>query len=344
MTRRYVRRGVALLLVVGLGACSAETASTTSSTVPEASSPTGVTSGPRTVVHAAGTTEIPANVDRVVVLDQAAALDALVLGVEPAVAFAGFGAQPPLDEIIAGHPDVTVEPYAVLDPDVEAVAAARPDLILASGHATTIATYDSYPALAPTVVVPYDADWQSQLDVVATALGRDQRGSEVADVIEGAVAQLHDDLAEQDLAGTTISVLGSRGGTPYAFPTSGLPGHLLDDIGTARPAAQQHPADDPASLIMFSPETLADHDADVLILLDSAAADTEQVIIESPLFPTLGAVRAGHDDTVNADMWLGASPFSAFWITQDLTSILIDGRAPDQLGTPLDRWRAITDA
>lgn len=322
------------------GPATTSTEAAASSTSATEAAATTVADGPRTVVHAAGTTEIPAGVERVVVLDQAAALDALALGVEPAVAFAGFGSQPPLDEIIATYPDVEVEPYAVLAPSVEAVAAAAPDLILASGHPSTIATYDAYRSIAPTVVIPYDADWRDQLDVAAAALGREARGAEVAAVIEHAVAALRDAVAADGLAGTTVSVLAARGGTPYAFPTSGLAGQLLADIGVDRPAAQQVPATGPVPFIPFSVEALADHDADVLILLDSAATDTDEVIVAAPLYPTLGAVTAGRAYAVDGDMWLGASPFSALWMAQDLTSILVDHRAPDHLGGAVERWQA----
>lgn len=327
---------------------AAATSSTTASSTTAASTTAAPTTfaptttpRPRTVAHAAGSTVIPPGVERIVVLDQAAALDALALGVEPAVAFAGFGPQPPLDEIIASHPDIAVEPYAVLAPSIETVAAAHPDLILASGHPTTISTYDAYSAVAPTVIIPYDADWHDQLAVAADALDRQTRGAEVADVIEAAVTDLRDAVTANGLTGTTVSVLGARGGNAYAFPASGLPGQLLADIGAGRPPAEQAPASGPVPLIPFSIETLGDHDADVLILIDSAATDTRDVIVASPLYPTLSAVAAGHAYTVDGDMWLGATPFSALWITQDLTSILVDGRAPDDLGTALDRWHAL---
>lgn len=294
---------------------------------------------PRPVRHAAGTTEVPADVDQVVALDQPAALNALSLEVEPAVVLAGFQAQPGADEILAGH-DIATEPYSVAQPSLETVAAARPDLILASGHPSTIAAYEQYSAIAPTVVIPFSTDWHDQLAVAAAALHRADEADALAARIDRRIDDLRDTIARHDLDGTTISVIGSIRGDPFAFPNSGLAGRLLTQLGLARPPAQDIEVAADRGFIMFSPERLVDHDADTLITVTGAVYDTAETITGSPLYPHLDAVDRGDDFRVSGDMWLGAFPFAAAWIVDDLDHILIHEEQPDTAAA-LDRWDAL---
>lgn len=299
----------------------------------------GSPGGSHVVSHAAGRTEVPTEIGRLVALDQPAALNAIALGVEPAVVYAGFQSQPALDEILASY-DITPEPLSLASPSFEAVAGARPDLVLGSGHPGTIASYDTYSEIAPTVVVPFAADWRRQLDVTAQALGRGEDADRLVAQVDQRIDELRAAFAERGVAGTTVSVVGSIRDQPFAFPRSGLAGRLLDDLGLARPAAQDVDVAADQGFVLFSPERLTEHDADVLVTVADAAYDTDQVITTSPLYDGLHAVRADRVFRASADMWLGALPFAAVWIVEDLATILLHDDQPDTTNA-LERWRAL---
>jgi ABC-type Fe3+-hydroxamate transport system substrate-binding protein len=98
------------------------------------------------------------------------------------------------------------------------------------------------------------------------------------------------------------------------------------------------PADQ--GFVTFSAERLLDHDADTLITVAGAVYDTEETITASPLYPRLHAVEDDHDYQVSGDMWLGAAPFAAAWIVDDLTRILIDERQPPTAAAT-ERWTTL---
>jgi iron complex transport system substrate-binding protein len=326
--------GVVAAVVIVAIACGGETDSGPSAA--------GQASRGRQVVHAAGTTNVPADVDRVVALDQPAALNALSLGVDLAVVFTGFQAQPETEEILANH-DIATEPYFVAQPDLEAVAAARPDLIIGSGHPATVAAYDRYSAIAPTVVIAFSTDWHDQLSVTAAALDRHAQADALAARINRRVRDLRGAIADRGLDSTSVSVIGSIRGEPFAFPNSGLAGRLLTRIRLSRPAAQDVEVASDQGFVTFSPERLPDHDADTLITVTGAVYDTSETIIGSPLYERLQAVRDGHDYHVAGDMWLGAAPFAAAWILDDLAHILIHERQPPTTAAT-ERWNVLVTA
>jgi ABC-type Fe3+-hydroxamate transport system substrate-binding protein len=338
--RRWRRRAPGAALVVAAVALAACGGGADRGPSDEGAGSGELSSG-REVVHAAGTTDVPADVDRVVALDQPAALNALSLGVEPAVVLAGFQAQPEAEEILASY-DIATEPYSVAEPALEAVAAAQPDLVLGSGHPATIAAYDRYSAIAPTVVIPFSADWHDQLSVTAAALDRQDEADALGARIDRRLHDLQDAIADRHLDGTSISVVGSIRGGPFAFPNSGLAGQLLAELGTTRPPAQDVEVDPDQGFVTFSAERLLDHDADTLITVTGAVYDTNETITGTPLYQRLHAVEEDRDYQVAGDIWLGAAPFAAAWILDDLTDILIHQRQPSSASA--ERWNTLVPA
>jgi iron complex transport system substrate-binding protein len=303
--------------------------------------PTGAgTVAERTIEHAAGTTTISGTPQRIVALDEHAALDVVGLGGAPTTVYGGFRSGVGTD--ILNGLGFEVEPYALTAPDLEAVAAARPDLILGSGHPGTVSAFGDYSQIAPTVVVPIDASWHEQLDVVAAALDREEEATAFAGALEERITELASELEEAGRTGDSVAVVGGIRGGPFAFPASGLPGRLLADLGLTRPPAEDVTVPPEQGFVMFSAETLADHDADVIITVDGDVFDTETTILESPLFASLAAVAEGEVYAVAGDMWLAGSPFTAAWIVDDLAAILVDGQDPE--ADPAARWGAVVMA
>src|SRR3546814_10578475 len=105
--------------------------------------------GPRTVEHAMGSTEVPAEPERVVVLDSSFLDASLALGVTPVAAneaIAGSGMPAYLGDAVAEMEVVGL----IEEPKLEDIAAQRPDLILGE-KVSHEANYGETSGLAPTV-------------------------------------------------------------------------------------------------------------------------------------------------------------------------------------------------
>ena len=165
MRRLAAALAAAVALGVGLTACGESD--------PVAGTTTGET---REITHAMGTTKVPAEPKRVVVLDTDKIDTALSLGVTPVgAATAGeakswptyFGA-----DKLAGIKEVGV----LTEPDLEAINALKPDLILGSKFRQE-KFYDELAAIAPTVFTEkVGITWKENFLLDGKALGTGAAG------------------------------------------------------------------------------------------------------------------------------------------------------------------------
>ncbi|MDQ3675943.1 MAG: ABC transporter substrate-binding protein [Actinomycetota bacterium] len=136
----------------------------------------GDSDAPRTVRHAMGTTKITGTPERVIVLDTGELDSAVALGVKPVgavEAIAGEGLPAYLGDAVRGIELVgTIE-----QPNVEAIAALQPDLILSS-KVRHEAIYGQLTRVAPTVFSEeVGVTWKKNFALHASALGlSDQAG------------------------------------------------------------------------------------------------------------------------------------------------------------------------
>jgi len=146
-----------------------------------ASAPSTAAEEVRTVQHTAGATEITGTPERVVVLDAGELDAALALGVTPV----GSVRTDVSDALPAYIEDAGVDPVDIEDvgtiaePDLEAIAALEPDLILSNAvrHADV---YGQLSAIAPTVLAEAIGEtWEDNLRLAGEALGRAQEAGEL---------------------------------------------------------------------------------------------------------------------------------------------------------------------
>lgn len=273
----------------------------------------------RVVEHAAGSTEIPSDVSRIVTVDEYATLLALELGVEPVAALAGYQAQS-LGQLITDA-GLTQTPHRYTEPNYEAVAATRPDLIVATASTDSATLFDGYSDVAPTVIIPYIAPWTEQLDIAATALGRPERAASIHARIQARIDDLSERLTANDTADQTVSIIGAFADSLYAVPRSTTIGQLLAEVGVARPANQDVdiPVEQGGGYVYFSAETLLDFDADIVLVQGGGLYPTEP-ITTNPLYDQL----TGTVHIIDGEHWNGAGPFAAWWILDDLAAVLFD--------------------
>ena len=123
----------------------------------------GGSGGTRTVEHAMGESEVPAEPGRIVALTGQMDLDALLaLGLQPIAAGANFENDTAVNPWSQNRLEEDVEVFKFRpEPNVEKIATFEPDLIV--GHIGWLEpVYDELSQLAPTVVTEYDSGVRGQ--------------------------------------------------------------------------------------------------------------------------------------------------------------------------------------
>lgn len=271
--RRHAVRGLALLSLaaVGLSACAGASQPAAEPDVQDGavtadpaddSAPTEVT-----VTHAQGETTVPVNPETVLVFDLATVDTLAELGVEvdglPKSNLPGDLARFDTDEIL----DIGT----LFEPDLEAVNAAEPDLIIVGGRSSEALPQLS--EIAPTIDLSNDwADFRGSIEANAEILGQVFDRQEEVDAL---VAELDADIeaareATAD-AGTGLIVMTS-GGEVTAYGPGSRFGFVHDELGLA-PAVPDVEAATHGEAVSF--EFLAETDPDWLLVVDRDAATGE---------------------------------------------------------------------
>ena len=282
---------------------------------------------PRIAHNAAGaqpdTVDVPDDPQRIIVLsgDQ---LDALcALGLQSRIVGAalpdGAANQPSyLGTVVHKVPGVGTRS----NPDLGAIKAAKPDLILGS-QALTPKLYGSLATIAPTVFTGAPgAAWQNNLRGVAEATARADAAN---DVIEHFTTKARDDGAAHDSAHFQAGVVQFTENAVRIYGADNFPGSVLTTTGVDRPAAQRF-TDKPYIEVGSTDNDLATAnfsaaDADVVyVSFDSPAAkDRAPAIFDSDAWRRLSATRDNRIFVVNNEVWQsGEGVVAARGIIDDL--------------------------
>ncbi|MEL6982950.1 MAG: ABC transporter substrate-binding protein, partial [Actinomycetota bacterium] len=187
------------------------------------------------------------------------------------------------------------------EPNLEAIAALRPDLII-SDNGFFEGLYEPLSAIAPTVAFDVFADdWQANFRTVAEAVGREDRAEEVIAEYDARVGELAP-AVEERFGDRTVAVvqanLGNEQGAAGTVRIYGIdtnPGRFLADLGI-----QVWEPSDPGgaeiapSTFEVSNETVPDIDADHILYLIEPGRFAEPADIESDaLWQSTPAAGAG---------------------------------------------------
>ncbi|MEM9040082.1 MAG: ABC transporter substrate-binding protein [Actinomycetota bacterium] len=293
----------------------------------------------RVVQTSFGEVEVPANPERVVALDAVAAMNLISVGVEPTTVFDINGAETVRNVLtergIALRSDLG-DGFSELN--YEAVAVEDPDLII-------IVAVDGFENLtgplaeiAPTIVMPFFSTWDEAMRDTGALFEREAEAEAVIAGLEQRFAEVGETVAADPYS---LSILGSGLGFLLAMSPDAAISLTADGVGVSRPDAQVGDIEpfmgQPA--FQVSEELLADHDADIVAVLDGQFYDSAAVR-SIPTFDNLGAAQAGNVFNVDGDMWFTGHPFAVFWQLADLESLALGGGA-EAMGTvddSLERW------
>lgn len=271
----------------------------------------------RTVRHALGETEVPASPKRIVAPDLFAIDTLVALGVKPV----GVRDQTTIPQYLAGEVE-GIESVGV-DPNLEAVAALEPDLILTTeGYETD----EQLSRIAPTVFAAFEssADWKGIHMKFSEALGMEEEGRRVLDEYEARAGEIAGSFGGSP---PEVSILraSEEFGISLYLPDS-FPGTVVADAGLARPEGQRGEGFSKE----IGQELIGEADAEAIFVwaFEDSTQDNERVIRdlrEDPLFGRLDAARRGDVHAVG-EHWIGSGPTAADLVLDDLEKHLLEGK------------------
>ncbi|MET8350282.1 MULTISPECIES: iron-siderophore ABC transporter substrate-binding protein [unclassified Micromonospora] len=312
MRRLVAALAAAVALGVGLTACGESD--------PVAGSATGET---REITHAMGTTKVPAEPKRVVVLDTDKIDTALSLGVTP-VGAATAGEAKSWPTYFGADKLASIKEVGVLtEPDLEAINALKPDLILGSKFRQE-KFYDELSAIAPTVFTDkVGITWKENFLLDGKALGHEQQAKDLLAAYEKRAKDFGTTLG--DAAARKVSIVRFLPGNIRVYGPDSFSGIVIGDTGLGRPERQQLANKEDKRFDLVSPERINEVDGDVIFVTaygDKAAAEQAKMTAGT-LWKGLGAVKAGKAYPVADEVWMtGIGVGAANKILDDLAKYL----------------------
>ena len=309
--RTHLLIAAPLLAATLLAGCSTVTDgadATGSTTSGEATSAAPTT---QTVEHARGTTEVPAEPLRVVVLEPVQLDTAVALGVIPvgaAVLSDEAGIPAYLGEEAAGIESVGT----VTEPSIEKIAALEPDLILGT-ESRHSALYDRLDEIAPTVFMATQTDpWTENVALVARALGDEAGAQTLLDDFDARCTEVAD---EHETAGQTAQLIRPRDGQLSLYGPTSFAGSALECAGFTTP---ERDWEDSIS-VDLSYERVFEAQADLVLVTTSDTSDPATM----PEVITTNADAFPDAHLVDQSFWItGVGPLGGMTVLDDLDRIL----------------------
>jgi iron complex transport system substrate-binding protein len=208
-------------------------------------------------------------------------------------------------------------------PNLAAIGAAKPDLILGS-QALTPKLYSALTAIAPTVFTAAPgAAWQDNLRGVGAATGR---ANAAGSVIDDFTKKARDDGAAHDAAHYQASIVQFTENTVRVYGAENFPASVLTAVGVDRPAAQRFTDKPYAEMgstdadLAGSPDfSAADGDLVYVSFASPAAKDRAAAVFDSNPWRKLAATRDNRVFVVNNEIWqTGQGVVAARGVVDDL--------------------------
>jgi iron complex transport system substrate-binding protein len=256
----------------------------------------------RTIQHAMGETKnVPAEPKRVVVLTNEGTEAVLALGIKPVGAVKSWTGNPFYDHIAKEMEGVTVVGEEG-QPNLEAIAALKPDLILGNKMRHE-KVYEQLSAIAPTVFSEtLRGEWKNNFKFYADALNKKEEGDKIIADWEKRIADFK--AKAGDKLKTKVSLVRFMPGKTRIYYKQTFAGIILDELGMARPDAQNK--DDFAADV--TKERIPEMDGDIMFYFtyetgNNVATDAEKEWTNDPLWKNLNVVKAGKAYKVNDVIW-----------------------------------------
>ena len=276
--------------------------------------------GPRTIEHAMGSTEVPAEPERVVVLDSSFLDSSIALGVTPVGAtegIAGAGLPAYLGDDVA---DVELVGLTE-EPTLEEVAALAPDLIIGA-KVRHQDIYEQLSAIAPTVFSESSGtNWQDQVRLTGEALGRSDEAEQLLADVESRAAEVGEQVGAADMTATIVRFIP---GQIRLYGPGTFSGSVLESVGFD---LGDKGYDEQYGMAVISQERLDLIDADVVFATNPGEESAGRISTDreaaGPLWEQLPAVVDGRQHDIADSTWMtGIGVLGANRILDDVESML----------------------
>ncbi|MGQ4506240.1 ABC transporter substrate-binding protein [Dermabacteraceae bacterium P13103] len=250
------------------------------------------------IEHAMGTSEIPKNPQRVVVLDTPMLDAAVAVGVVPVGATTTKAAGNGFPTYLADKLKDTTPVGLLTEPDVDAIAKLNPDLIIGS-KLRHEKIYDELAAIAPTVFTETSGtDWQNQANLTAQALGKQAEMTALIKQVDERAAQVGEKIQAK---GKTVNMVRFRKDHLRLYGPNSFSGSLLEKVGFTIPKREWNQY----SIEKLSVENYAEMNADYIFFTAHGGKANENAAGEvAKVWGQLPAVKAGHVYQVDESTWM----------------------------------------
>lgn len=234
-----------------------------------------------TIAHKFGETQVPADPQRVVTVGWTDQDFVLPLGVVPVSTREFFTEYNDYPWVKAATDGKGVTTWGADTIDFEAIAAQKPDVIIAIYETVDQQTYDRLSQIAPTVIQSADypdeeTPWDVQLLTTGKALGKEDRAKELVEQVQGRIDEARQANSEFD--GKTLVVdFGPESGGHYLLPEADPRRALFTALGFKTQEVDGDVSEEKLDLL----------DRDVLFVNGA----TKEQMMASPAFARLGVVR-----------------------------------------------------
>ncbi|KYD30438.1 iron-siderophore ABC transporter substrate-binding protein [Parageobacillus toebii NBRC 107807] len=255
-----------------------------------------------TIEHAMDTTEIKGTPERVVILTNEGTEALLALGVKPVGAVKSWTGNPWYDHIkdkMEGVKELGTE----AEPNLEAIAALKPDLIIGN-KLRHEKIYEQLKAIAPTVFSEtLRGNWKDNFMLYAKAVNKEEKGKEVIAEYDKRIEDLKAKLG--DKLKMKVSIVRFMAGDVRIYHKDSFSGVILDQLGFSRPESQN--VNDFAEMGVTK-ERIPAMDGDILFYFtyetgDGEASKLEKEWINDPLFKSLNVAKQGKVYKVSDTIW-----------------------------------------
>ncbi|ONI87444.1 ABC transporter substrate-binding protein [Actinosynnema sp. ALI-1.44] len=267
----------------------------------------------RAVEHAMGETKVPASPKRVVVLDTDKLDTMFSLGMTPVGA--AQASQNTKIPTYLGQGFASVKAVGTTqEPDLDAIRALRPDLILGSKFRQE-KFYDELTSIAPTVYTDkVGITWKENFLLDADALGKKTEAQGLLDEYTQRASSLKKTTQK-------VSIVRFMPDEIRVYGPESFSGIVLKDAGVPRTARQELADKSDKRFDKVSPERVQEVDGDVIFVsaYGEKAAQRQAEVTAGPLWGKLSAVAAGRSYVVDDEVWmLGIGVTAAGKILDDL--------------------------
>lgn len=307
---KFLAAVAALALTTGLAACGSEAATGGSDASGASQSDSDF---PRVVKHHKGQTELPTKPERIVALDNSLVEAVLALD-RPLIGGIGSyrdlrGFPPYLGDAVKDTQDVG----PLESPDLEAIAALEPDLIV-SATVRHDALYDELSAIAPTVFVETTGPiWKENVTKLGEALGAEDKATEVLGAYEKRAAAIGKAINAKE-GNPEMSMVRFLDGPTRLMANKSFTGIIFQDLGFARPKDQD--IDDFA--VEVGEEQIRKADGDhIFVSVYSGGQQAKERFLRNPLWRNLDGVKAGNVHEVDDATWMTSVSLQGAHIVMD---------------------------